>query len=351
MGTTGTDESAPASRLPRVSVVIPCFNLGRYLAEAVESVRAQTFQDFEILVVDDGSTEEATLRELTDLAAAGIRVLGSENRGLSAARNLGIANASGEYVSALDADDRFAPEWLERAVAFLEARPDLAFVSHWLRAFGDESWDWQPVRCDLTVLLDYNVLNGAALFRRRLVEDIGGFDESMREGCEDWEFWIRAVSRGHRGAILPYVLYEYRRRTDSMSHAMNRDDTHLRLYASLVAKHPEVYARHLWDLVLRREWTFARLVRQSDALDDELSHRLEPLLEERRRELVRAKARLADIRERQRLDARLLELEAERDEATRLAREVLESRSWRLTSPLRRAYERIGFGPRARHDE
>ena len=79
-------------------------------------------------------------------------------------------------------------------MATLDARPDLSFVSHWLQTFGDEQWEWTPLRNDLGILLDYNVLNGAAMFRRTLVGDVGGFDESMREGCEDWEFWIR----GHR---------------------------------------------------------------------------------------------------------------------------------------------------------
>jgi glycosyltransferase involved in cell wall biosynthesis len=331
--------------------VIPCFNLGQFLGEAIDSVLQQTFQDFEIIVVDDGSTDDMTRRELEALAASKTRVIRSVNRGLSAARNLGMSHASGEYISALDADDRFEPTWLERGVELLDDQADVAFASHWLRSFGDEESEWKPVRCDLAILLDYNVMNGAALFRRSLVDQIGGFDESMREGCEDWEFWIRALAAGHRGAILPHVLYEYRRRPDSMSRTMNRGETHMRLYTSLVTRHPAQYSEHLLDLVLRRDWTFARLIRQIDAVREDLTRSLEPALEERRRELERAKERLAAVRERRRLECRLQELEAESDAANRLVRDVLQSRSWRLTSPLRRACERLGLAPRAPYDE
>lgn len=349
MTSAGADAPHPADRAPRVSVVVPCFNLGAYLREAIDSVLAQTFQGFEIIVVDDGSTEPETVREL-DALSAGTRVIRSENRGLSAARNLGIREGRGAYITLLDADDCFEPAWLERGVDFLDSHPEVAFVSHWLRAFGDEEWDWTPVRCDLGVLLDYNVVNGAAMFRRSLLDEVGGFDESMRDGCEDWEFWIRVVSAGHRGAILPHVLYRYRRRVESMSRQMNRGETHMRLYTSIVSRHPEPYSEHLLDLVLRREWTFARLVRQIDAVRDDLALAVEPLLEERRRELDRARDRLAAVRERRRLQARLETVEAERDAANRLAMEILGSWSWKVTAPIRRAFEAIGLGPRARHD-
>ena len=141
---------------PRVSVVIPCFNLGALVHEAIDSVLAQTFQDVEIVVVDDGSTDDATRRTLADLDRPKTRVVRSENRGLSAARNLGIRESGGGYICSLDADDRLAPECLERGVQLLDAEPGVAFVSHWLETFGDEHWTWQPTRCDLGALLDLN---------------------------------------------------------------------------------------------------------------------------------------------------------------------------------------------------
>src|SRR5689334_7345810 len=138
---------------PRVSVIIPCYNLGQYLDEAVNSVRAQSFNDWEIVIVNDGSTDPATNRLLADYRRPKTRVLTTENRGLSAARNLAIAHATGAYICALDADDVLEPRYLERAVAHLEADPTLGFVSSWLETFGDEQWVWKQDRCDLPALL------------------------------------------------------------------------------------------------------------------------------------------------------------------------------------------------------
>ena len=100
------------------------------------------------------------------------------------------------------------------------SRPDVAFVSHWLETFGDEHWTWKPERCDLPALLARNTINGAALVKRAAFEAVGGYDESMRNGCEDWDFWLRLVEAGYPGAIIPEVLFYYRRHAASMSRAM-----------------------------------------------------------------------------------------------------------------------------------
>jgi glycosyltransferase involved in cell wall biosynthesis len=371
---------APAP--PRVSVIIPCFNLGWCLPDAIQSIRAQTHTDYEIIVIDDGSTEDETKKTLSDVASQGITVVASPNRGLSAARNLGIRHARGGYVCSVDADDLVEPTWLERGVAWLDADPGIAFVSHWLQAFGDEEWTWTPTRCDLAMLLDMNTVNGAALFRRSLVDAVGGFDESMRDGCEDWEFWIRVTAAGYRGAIVPEVQYRYRRRAGSMSRLMHEDGRWFELYAALMDKHQDLFRTHFLDLLLRREATIARLYRGIDGVQQELAG-LDQAVEERRRERDRARLRLleadtlprADIQRerdgaRAALDAlrdELSVLRADRDEArselnrvhrdlpglvaerdaSRARGEALEgSLSWRVTQPLRRIYEWLGLAGR-----
>src|SRR5579864_7443363 len=140
--------------VPKVSVIVTCFNLGAYVDEAVESVLAQTFQDVEILIVDDGSTEESTARLLADYHRPRTRLMRMEHRGLSAARNAGTAHTVGEYICMLDADDRLEPTMIEKSVAALNADASIAFVSHWLRTFGDEVWELRPTQCDLATLLD-----------------------------------------------------------------------------------------------------------------------------------------------------------------------------------------------------
>ena len=248
---------------PRVSIVVPCYNLGQYLAEAVDSVLGQSFTDFEILVVDDGSTDDETRSILNGFSRPKTRVLRSENRGLPGAKNLGIANTSGDLLCMLDADDVLEPEMLARSVEALDAAPTMAFASHWLRAFGDEHWDWTPSSCELPALLDVNAVNGSAVVRRSAIEAIGGFDDAFRDGCEDWDLWITMVERGFPGTIIPEFLFRYRRRTGSMSRVMIQGD----IYRRLVSKHVASYLAHFDRLLVRREREEAHLRRQIHDLE------------------------------------------------------------------------------------
>ena len=141
----------------------------------------------------------------------------------------------------VDADDLLEPSYLEQSLQALESRPDVAFASHWLRAFGDEAWDWMPTDCGFPALLHTNTVNGAALLRREVFERVGGFDESMVDGCEDWEFSIRVVDAGFQGVILPEFLFRYRRRVDSMSRTMHAMPGMPALYRQLVERHPDTF--------------------------------------------------------------------------------------------------------------
>ena len=277
---------------PRVSAVVTCFNLGAYLPEALDSIRAQTFRDFEICVVDDGSTEPATVQLLRSLGRD-VRVVYSDNRGLSAARNLGVARTSGEFICAVDADDVLAPTLFERSIARLDSDPSLTFVSHWLEAFGDESWEWKPERCDFPGLLDVNTVNGAALVRRTAVEAVGGWDEALRDGCEDWDFWITLVERGFRGDILPEILFRYRRRADSMSRVNFAGAGLPRIFRQLVEKHAETYRTHLRALVVRREADVAGNRAQADDLEARLELDVQPALARARADVAAAERRRA----------------------------------------------------------
>jgi glycosyltransferase involved in cell wall biosynthesis len=353
---------------PKITVVVPCHDLGQYLEEAVESVRAQTLQDLEIIVVDDGSTDPLTREVLQRLA--GVEVLLTNHRGPSAARNAGIRAARGEYICSVDADDRLEPDWLERAAAVLDADPDVTFVSHWIRTFGDEEWEQTPQRCDLLTLLDRNTLGCAALVRRQALLDADLFDEEMHR-FEDWDLWLRLVERGHRGVIIPRVLYHYRRRPGSLSRAF--DTTHLQLFERLIHKHEDSYRRHLLELLQRREVAIAGLRWLADDLDHEHHHRLLPEIERLRQELPLLRRRVEEARgqplfaENRQLRREVLRLQekataAER-ERERLSRSVgdlwlalenaraevaalHDSWSWRVTRPLRRVYERLLRLPR-----
>jgi glycosyltransferase involved in cell wall biosynthesis len=321
--------------MPRVSLVIPCYDMGRYLDEAVESALAQTYGDFEILIVDDGSTEPATVALLDGYARPKTRVLRAPHRGVCAARNLAIAEAHGELVSFFDADDKMHPEFLRRTVGALDADPGLTFASCWVRLFGDEDWEWKAEACDLTTLLHDCSVATAALARLDAVRAAGGFDETMELGHEDWDLWLTLVERGARGTIVPEVLFYYRRRAESRSTVADRGGTYLELYRQRVEKHAASYRAHLFEVLWQKEAV--------------IGHQLRAVAEARRDGAFAAE-RVMRAREELRV--------AERDVAERLERELARARdelrgahdelralraswSWRLTGPLRAAASRL----------
>jgi glycosyltransferase involved in cell wall biosynthesis len=328
---------------PRISVLMPCFNHGAFIGEAIESVFAQTFQDFEIIVVDDGSTDPATVETLSRLSSP-IRVMTTANRGLPAARNHAAANAAGAVFCALDADDKLASTWFEKAMRVLDDRPGVAFVSHWLETFGDEQWTWKPEQCDLPSLLARNSVNGAALVRREAFEAVGGYDETMREGCEDWDFWLRLVERGFEGTIIPEVLFYYRRRQDSMSRAMLEGERYRRPLETLIGKHEHAYRSHLADVLVAKEAETQGLTREIALLERDRILSLEPALRRAREELNAVAAKAERVRV-----VRVLEEENERlkwkaGELERQVNDLHASWSWRITAPLRRLYSRVRGG-------
>lgn len=199
------------NKSPKISVVIPCFNHGDFLPEAVASVTAANRDDVEIIVVDDGSTDERTSKELDALAAQGIEVIHRENGGPAAARNAAIAVAHGEYIFPLDADDHLRPDCLDREVEILDANPKVGVVYSDGEYFGIRSGRWNIGPFDPNRLLKWNYIAACALFRRYIWEQNGGYEEAkIVQGLEDWDFWIGALEHRWQFAYVPEILFEYR---------------------------------------------------------------------------------------------------------------------------------------------
>lgn len=245
---------------PAVSVVIPCYNLGAFLDQAVQSVLDQTTDDVEILVVDDGSTDEATRLLFASYRRPRMTVFRTENQGLARSRNFGLQRARGRFVCFLDADDLLEPTFLEKAITVLERDERVAFVSCWLEAFGEMSFDWTPESCDFPVLLSECTVCTASLQRRDAVLTVGGYDPEMPvPGYEDWDLAISLVESGQPGVILREPLFRYRIRKGSMCADCTEPANHLRLLRYMIDKHRESYRRWGPELLEITEERTARL--------------------------------------------------------------------------------------------
>jgi glycosyltransferase involved in cell wall biosynthesis len=228
--------------VPVVSVIVPCYKQAQFLREAVESVFAQTFTDWELIIVDDGSpddtaaTAEAIIAEYPGRA---IRLLRKGNGGLPEARNAGIRMARGTYILPLDADDIIRPTMLEKTVGLLESNPGIAIAYTDLTHFGAVNRTIQAAEFDAAKIPRNNQLNYCSLYRYEVWECCGGY-RSFLGGYEDWDFWVGCAAAGLRAVRIPEPLLLYRVKQESMYTAALARDGELR--ARIVLNHPYLYS-------------------------------------------------------------------------------------------------------------
>jgi glycosyltransferase involved in cell wall biosynthesis len=228
---------------PRISVIIPCYNHGRYLAEAVASVVAQTYGGWELVIVDDGSTDDSAAiaeRLLAGHPGHRMRLLRQENQGLSASRNNGIRVARGAYILPLDADDQLEPDMLAATLAVLERQPEVGFVYTDVLMFGEENRVWSGGAYSLDKLRFDCPMVPMTLFRKQAWEATGGFrGDLVPQGYEDWDFWLNLAAAGWQGQHIARPLVRYRRTNGSMLATARRRDLELR--AQIVLHNPSLY--------------------------------------------------------------------------------------------------------------
>jgi glycosyltransferase involved in cell wall biosynthesis len=204
---------------------VPAYNVTEFIGEAIESVLAQTFTDYEIIVVNDGSPDTVALEAALAPYMSSIVYIKQDNRGVSAARNTGIKAARGSLLAFLDADDTWLPNYLEVQVARIQADPTIDVLYPNVMLFGEKSEDGEEfmTRCPTTgevtferlVSQECNVSN-CSIARRETIVRAGLFDESLRS-VEDFELWLRVVKQGGRIAYHRDVLARYRRRSGSLT--------------------------------------------------------------------------------------------------------------------------------------
>jgi glycosyltransferase involved in cell wall biosynthesis len=229
-----------------VTAVVACFNYGAFLPEALESLLAQAGGAPRIVVVDDGSTDPHTLAVLDDMPA-GVELVRQPNRGVSAARNAGLARVQTPYWLVLDADDRLAPGALAALRETLDRDERLGYAFGFMRFFGDMSGIVRFPAFDPYRLLYRHTIGLTALARIDVLRATGGYDAGFPH-YEDWELWVHALAHGFEGRRIDAVALEYRRHADTKFAADRR--RYRSAWRALRRKHAELYARR--DELARR---------------------------------------------------------------------------------------------------
>lgn len=240
-----TDEPQPDGD-PPISIIVPCHNLGKYIYEAVESVFDQTMQQFEVIIVNDGSTDELTKLILDSFEHPQIRVVHQENQGVGAARNHGIRLAKGRYICCLDADDRIRPTFLAQACTILDTQADVGFVTGHFKMFDEATDAFRPDNCDLLSMLILNYAVEPSVFRKEGWEKVGGYYETFSSsGIEDWDLWLSLLELGYRASIIPEIVWDYRVRANQMSSKMYEPEIWGQLMKEFAIRHQKTYSQNM----------------------------------------------------------------------------------------------------------
>ena len=253
---------------PLISVVIPCYNDGAYLPETVGWLKKQTLQDFEIIIVNDGSTDPVTLQVIETLAQQNIRVFHKKNGRMSSARNFGVENANGTFIAALDADDYYDPSFFEKAVAVMNKQPQTAVVTSYMQLFGEIRKVAKPRGGNQYNFLFSNQCPACAMVRKSCWVSVGGYDEAMKNGYEDWEFYIRITQRNWMVHVIKEKLFFYRQ-TKKSTHKNFTLPNRAALVDYIIEKHKAWYIEKLKELITH-EAVFYRHSRISYPLIAEL---------------------------------------------------------------------------------
>lgn len=239
---TLTEDAQPTPSTSAISVIIPAYNAAPYISETLDSIFAQTFADYEVVIVNDGSPDTIELEGALEPYLNRIVYLKQENRGAGAARNAGLMAARGEFIAFLDADDLWLPDYLKEQIKFIrEGNYDFVYADALLfgqsplagRTFMQIAPSHGEVTFQSLISAQCNVITSGVVARRQLILDVGMFDEQLRNS-QDFELWVRLVRNGARAGYQRKVLLRYRYHENSLSgDALNQIKRELRVLAKI----------------------------------------------------------------------------------------------------------------------
>lgn len=249
--------------MKKVSVIVPVYNMEQYIQETLLSIAQSDYHKFEVIVVDDGSTDRSLsiARQFADYDKRFI-VISQTNKGVSAARNNAIMHSSGEYILPVDADNRIAPDYISKAAAVLDANPQIKVVSAQAEFFGEKSGLWQLPPFSLPLLARKNLIDTCAMYRRSDYDQTGGYCEYFT-AREDWDFWLSMFERGGEFYRLPDIGFYYRVR--KYSKRIQDRKFKRELIDNLNHRHHDFIYKHLSG-PLRYHRTWSRLINKIHTL-------------------------------------------------------------------------------------
>lgn len=249
-----------------VSVIVPCYNQGAYLSGSLESVYVQLYEDWECIIIDDGSADNSSEVAKQWVEKDGrFKYLHVANAGVSNARNVGIKNSSGTYILPLDGDDKISADFIGQAVREIEKGPAIKLVYSMAELFGDATGKWDFGSYDFKKMLHVNLICCTALYRRTDFDATTGYNINMKSGLEDWDFWLSLLKPADKVIKMKEGIFYYRRKKQSRSAAidplMDR-----KLKWQIFLNHTELYQEYFPDIIslynenlLLKKWSFLKI--------------------------------------------------------------------------------------------
>jgi len=235
--------------LDKISVIIPVYNTAQYFEKCIDSIYNQSYNNIELIVVDDGSNRETKNKINEFLNKIDILIV-QENKGQSTARNNGIKRANGEFILVLDSDDYFEPTFCEKAIKIFKNDNKIKIItcnSNIINHRNKKTNTFIPSGGELTQMILNNIAMGSCMIRKKDWQVSGGYDEEMRNGFEDWEFYIRLLLTGGTVAVIPEFLFNYRRGIESTTTRADKIKYDLLRY--IYHKHENVYKIYFKDFI------------------------------------------------------------------------------------------------------
>lgn len=237
---------------PLVSIVIPCYNQGQYVLETIDSALAQNYENIEIILINDGSTDQLTNNFFKSYSNPEVKTIITQNNGLAKARNLGFEESKGDFIIPLDSDDKLAPEFVSKTLAIALKDKKVGVVYTDQMHFGAETKVLKMMEFDPIEILSVNHVSVCSLIRREAYEAARksngvGYNPNMKFGYEDWDLWINISKNNWEFRCVHEPLFLYRRHKISM--ASTAKGKHNFLIDTLVNNHKELYVKYAPEVV------------------------------------------------------------------------------------------------------